>query len=175
MNFTKGTSSYLWWYPWYRMYLWWSLCTLYLHACQVRGTVGDSGLCCCACVTSFERSLSPLCVGSVRDKVTRQSQQITTFEERGEPKRNRTEVLLLTSLTPYTALGHNWACEYKHKADDNHQGPTALNKTAGANWTPSSSRQRAAHRRRVMRALWGKKHQVWFEEQKGRTSVPCRD
>ena len=28
-----------------RMYLWWSLCTLYLLACQVRVTVGDSGLC----------------------------------------------------------------------------------------------------------------------------------
>ena len=28
------------------MYLWWSLCTLHLHACQVRVTVGDSGLCC---------------------------------------------------------------------------------------------------------------------------------
>ena len=27
----------------------------YLHACQVRVTVGDSGLCCCTCVTSFER------------------------------------------------------------------------------------------------------------------------
>ena len=26
------------------------LCTLYLHACQVRVTVGDSGLCCHACV-----------------------------------------------------------------------------------------------------------------------------
>ena len=26
------------------MYLWWSLCTLYLHACQVRVTLGDSGL-----------------------------------------------------------------------------------------------------------------------------------
>ena len=25
-----------------RMYLWWSLCTLYLHACQMRVTVGDS-------------------------------------------------------------------------------------------------------------------------------------
>ena len=30
----------------------WSLCTLYIHACQVRVTVGDSGLC-CTCVTSF--------------------------------------------------------------------------------------------------------------------------
>ena len=31
----------------------------------------------------------------VRDKVTRQCPQTTTFEEKGEPKRNRTEVLLL--------------------------------------------------------------------------------
>ena len=37
----------------------------------------------------------------VRDKVTRQCPQITTFEEEGEPERIRTEVLLLTSLTPY--------------------------------------------------------------------------
>ena len=27
-----------------RIYLWWSLCTLYLNACQVGVTVGDSGL-----------------------------------------------------------------------------------------------------------------------------------
>ena len=33
----------------------------------------------------------------VRDKVTRQCQQTTIFEEKGEPKRNRTEVPLLTS------------------------------------------------------------------------------
>ena len=37
----------------------------------------------------------------VRDKVTRQCPQTTTFEEKGEPKRMRTEVPLLTSLTPY--------------------------------------------------------------------------
>ena len=37
----------------------------------------------------------------VRDKVTRQSPKTTTFEEKGEPKRIRTEVLPLTSLTPY--------------------------------------------------------------------------
>ena len=37
----------------------------------------------------------------VRDKVTRQCPQTTTFEEKGEPERNRTEVPLLTSLTPY--------------------------------------------------------------------------
>ena len=36
----------------------------------------------------------------VRGKVTRQSPQTTTFEEKGEPKRIRTEVPLLTSLTP---------------------------------------------------------------------------
>ena len=45
-----------------RMYLWWSLRTLYLHACQVRVTVGDSGLCCCTCVTYFELWLAPFCV-----------------------------------------------------------------------------------------------------------------
>ena len=37
----------------------------------------------------------------VRDKVTRQSPQTTLFERKGEPKRIRTEVPLLTSLTPY--------------------------------------------------------------------------
>ena len=38
---------------------------------------------------------------TVRDKVTRQCPQTTTFEEEGDPKRIRTEVPLLTSLTPY--------------------------------------------------------------------------
>ena len=37
----------------------------------------------------------------VRDKVTRQCPQTTIFEDKGEPKRIRTEVPLLTSLTPY--------------------------------------------------------------------------
>ena len=37
----------------------------------------------------------------VKDKVTRQCPQTTTFEEKGEPKRYRTEVLPLTSLPPY--------------------------------------------------------------------------
>ena len=36
----------------------------------------------------------------VRDKVTRQCPQTTTFEEKGEPKRIRTEIQL-SSLTPY--------------------------------------------------------------------------
>ena len=38
----------------------------------------------------------------VRDKVTRQCPQNTNLsEEKGKTKRNRAEVLLLTSLTPY--------------------------------------------------------------------------
>ena len=37
----------------------------------------------------------------VRDKVTRQYPQTTTFEVKGDPKQIRTEVPLLTSLTPY--------------------------------------------------------------------------
>ena len=40
-----------------------------IHACQVRVTVGDPGLCCCTCVTSFERSLTPLFVDSVTSLV----------------------------------------------------------------------------------------------------------
>ena len=47
IHLTRGTS-------------WWSLCTLYLHTCQVGVTVGDSGLGCCTCVTCFERWLTPL-------------------------------------------------------------------------------------------------------------------
>ena len=38
---------------------------------------------------------------TVRDKVTRQCPQTTTFEDKGEPKQIRTEVTLLTSQTPY--------------------------------------------------------------------------
>ena len=37
----------------------------------------------------------------LRDKVTTQCPQTATFEEKGEPKRYRTEVLPLTSLPPY--------------------------------------------------------------------------
>ena len=45
-----------------KMYLWWSLCTLYT-TCQVTVTVGDSGFCCSVC---FERWLTPLCVETAR-------------------------------------------------------------------------------------------------------------
>ena len=37
----------------------------------------------------------------VRDKFTRQCSQTTIFDDKGEPKQNRTEVPRLTSLTPY--------------------------------------------------------------------------
>ena len=37
----------------------------------------------------------------VRDKVTRQCPQTTTFKEKGEPKRYRTEVPPFINLTPY--------------------------------------------------------------------------
>ena len=37
----------------------------------------------------------------VRDEVTRQCTETTTFEEKGEPERIQTEVLLFTSLKPY--------------------------------------------------------------------------
>ena len=40
----------------------------------------------------------------VRDKVTRQCPQTTIFEEKGEPKRIRTEVPLLTSLHTHSDL-----------------------------------------------------------------------
>ena len=43
----------------------------------------------------FNVSLTVMC------KATRQCPQTTTFEEKGEPKRIRTCVRLLTSLTPY--------------------------------------------------------------------------
>ena len=37
----------------------------------------------------------------VKDKVTRQCPQTTTFEEKGEPKRIQTEAPPLTSVTAY--------------------------------------------------------------------------
>ena len=49
--------------------------------------------------TSYESHFNVSLI--VRDKVTRQCPQTTTFEEKGEPKRIRTVVLLLTNLTPY--------------------------------------------------------------------------
>ena len=50
----------------------------------------------------------------VRDKVTRQCPQTSTFEEKGEPKRIRIEVPLLTSLTPYQIGSQDhliWLCD----------------------------------------------------------------
>ena len=48
------------------MYLWWREWTLYSLTYQVRVTVGDLGLSCCVCVTSFKHWLTPLCADSAQ-------------------------------------------------------------------------------------------------------------
>ena len=55
----------------------------------------------------------------VRDKVTRQCPQTTAFEEKGEPKRYRTEGPLLTSLTSYrwAKPAHNYHLALKRLND----------------------------------------------------------
>ena len=53
----------------------------------------------CIKVDSYESHLNVRLI--VRVKVTRQCPQTTPFEEKGEPMRIRTEVPLLTSLTPH--------------------------------------------------------------------------
>ena len=59
----------------------------------------------CIKVGSDERHFN-VSLTAVRDKVTRQCPQTTTYEhEKGDPKQNRTEVPLLTSLKPVL----NWA------------------------------------------------------------------
>ena len=50
-----------------------------------------------SCIKSYDSHFSVSLI--VRVKVARQCPQTTTFEESGEQKRNRTEVLLLISLT----------------------------------------------------------------------------
>ena len=62
---------------------------------------------------------------TVKEKVTRQCPQTTTFEEKGEPKRNRTGVLLLTSLKPVL----NWAnvCSPEHTSDTSTNYDSFLN------------------------------------------------
>ena len=55
------------------MYLWWTedapLVEFYLLTCQARVTIGDSGLCCCVCVMSFEHCLTPLFVDPPKLKI----------------------------------------------------------------------------------------------------------
>ena len=55
----------------------------------------------CILIGSEESHFNVLLI--VRDEVTRQCPQTTTFlfEEKGKSKRNQAEALLLTSLTPY--------------------------------------------------------------------------
>ena len=68
-----------------RMYLWWSVCALYLLACQLRATVGDSELCCCVCVMSFKHWLTPLFVDSA---------QVGTWGHSGNKLQYSCEILL---------------------------------------------------------------------------------
>ena len=58
INSTRCSASKVCVHP--QVYLWWSLCTLCLHTCQVRVTVGNSGLCCWTYITYLERWLTPL-------------------------------------------------------------------------------------------------------------------
>ena len=53
----------------------------------------------CIMMGSDENHFNVLLI--VRDKVRKQCPQTTTFEKKGQPKRVRTEVPLLTSLSPY--------------------------------------------------------------------------
>ena len=72
----------------------------------------------------------------VRDKVTRQCPQTTTFGEKGEPKRIRTEVPLLTSLTPYRwAKPAHIAASDPEWPGDNSDGSVASRRTIGSRST----------------------------------------
>ena len=63
----------------------------------------------------------------VRDKVTRQCPQTTTFEEKGQSKRIRTEVPLLTSLKPYRQAKPAHAAVYAPSAPPPpHPHPSSL-------------------------------------------------
>ena len=77
------------------MYLWWSLHTLYLCACQVRVTVGDSGLCSCVCVRYFKRQLTPLWVVTVSGKQRRQTNKNYW---QGENRQNCLMILIYSRL-----------------------------------------------------------------------------
>ena len=58
----------------------------------------------------------------VRDKVTRQRPQTTASEEKGEPKRNGTDVPPLTSLSNALPLGKTGS----HDADTERMAPAVL-------------------------------------------------
>ena len=72
----------------------------------------------------------------MRDKVTRQCPQTKTFEEKGEPKRIRTEASLLTSLTPY-----RWA--------------KAAHDISSARSSPQSPKRPSATAQNIMLKRWG--------------------
>ena len=65
----------------------------------------------------------------VRDKVTRQCPQTTACEDKGEPKRYRTEVLPLTSLTNALPLGQTGSQAQASVAWKLERGPRAVSVT----------------------------------------------
>ena len=86
------------------MYLWWSVCTLCLLACQVRVTVDNSSLCCCLC-DIFRALINVLFVDSV---VTLTSvTEVYVIERQGgnTNKGNRSEGSQLTGRTGLAADG----------------------------------------------------------------------
>ena len=78
----------------------WSLWALILIG--IAALASDLFLCAgfSGCTVNHRCDAGPVVI-VVRDKVPRQCPHTTTFEEKGEPKQIRTEVLLLISLTPY--------------------------------------------------------------------------
>ena len=78
----------------------------------------------------------------VRDKVTRQCPQTTTFEEKGERMRIRTEIHLLSSLTPYlyarlalyATEGALYLRTAVHRRCQNPANSLRTNKTVEAAW-----------------------------------------
>ena len=65
----------------------------------------------------------------VRDQVTRQCPQTTACEDKGEPKRYRTEVLPLTSLTNALPLGQTGSQAQASVAWKLERGPRAVSVT----------------------------------------------
>ena len=89
-----------------RYILWWSLCTLYLPARQVRFTIGDSGLCCCTCVTYFECKLTPLLVDSARALWASFCFRFISFAQILSPP-------FICFVGEYLTQVFMWACEIK--------------------------------------------------------------
>ena len=104
----------------------WCLCTLYLHACQVRVT---AGLCCCTCVSYFERGATwinflvcwmKITVGETCPKRNFYVSfvivylSVFCFEERACPEHSR--IIYVVPLKPAFFLTHCvfWTIKRRH-------------------------------------------------------------